>query len=235
MILVLTILSLSRLKVSRDLTRERPDDGESILAFNEIGRGPLFGLIRYVVIQRLKRYRPQGLLMDAGCGPGYLALSVARQFPQLSVLGIDISPETLELAAQNRSAAKLDTQIIFQQADVLQLPVESNSIDFAVSTLSLHHWLFPDKAFSEVNRVLKPGGQLLFFDLRRDMPRLLYYVICFSQRFFAPSPIHRVNGGVGSVLSSLTPSEIEKLPSLSFYSYWKVDKGWGWVYIWGQK
>lgn len=232
---VLVALGVSRLNIPRDISREGVDNHDSILAYDKISQGPLFILIRYMVIRQLKRYHPHGLLVDAGCGPGYLTFSIARIFPKLKILGIDISKDTLELASKNRSARKFDSRVNFEEADVVNLPVDSNSIDFAVSTLSLHHWPQPDKALLEIHRVLKPEGQMLLFDLRRDTPRLLFYAVRFNQRFFAPSPIRHLNGGVGSVWSSLTPGEIESLPSLSLFSDWKVQKRWGWVYIWGRK
>jgi ubiquinone/menaquinone biosynthesis C-methylase UbiE len=231
----LAILSWLRLRIPRDLSKEGIDDRESILAYDQVSRWPLFGLIRYLVIKQLKRHRPQGTLLDAGCGPGYLALAIAQKFPQLKVTGIDISKEMLDLAKINLASSKCNLRVKFQQANVQQLPFENDSVDLAVSTLSLHHWSNPAQALQEIYRVLKPGGQLLIFDLRRDTPRILYYSIRCGQRFLAPAPIRRINGGVGSVWSSFTPSEMEKLLTSSPFRNGKIRKGWGWAYILGQK
>lgn len=55
--------------------------------------------------------------------------------------------------------------------DVAGLPLPDGALDWAVSSLSLHHWSDPDRALGEICRVLKPGGQMLLFDLRRDPRR----------------------------------------------------------------
>lgn len=54
-----------------------------------------------------------------------------------------------------------------------QLPFEDDSFDFAVSTLVLCTVDDPTRALSEVHRVLKPGGRLVFLEhVRSDDPKL---------------------------------------------------------------
>lgn len=234
-VIVLAILSWTRLKIPRDTSKEGIDDRDSILAYDRVSHWPLFSIIRYFMIRQLRQYHPGGLLMDAGCGPGYLALAIAQKFPHLQINGIDISQDMLKRALINRRALNLDQRVKFQKADIQQLPFENNAIDFTISTLSLHHWPNPESAIEEIYRTLKPGGQLLIFDLRRDSPRILFYIIGVGQRLLAPAPIRRVNGGLGSIWSSLTPLELDTLLSRSSFKDWKVLGRWGWVYVWGRK
>ena len=74
--------------------------------------------------------------------------------------------------------------------------------DTVVSTLSLHHWPDPKQALEEIHRVLKPGGQFLIFDLRRDARRFVYWLLRFAKIFVVPAAIRRVNEPVGSALAS---------------------------------
>ncbi len=235
LMIVLSISSVGRLTVPRDIGQEGTDDRDSILAYDKIGHWPLFTIIRFFVIRQLKCLHPQGIVIDAGCGPGHLALAVAQKFPSLQIEGIDISPEMLERARINRAALNLEQRVKFQVADVLHLPIADRAIDFTISTLSLHHWREPGPYIEEIYRTLKPEGQLLIFDLRRDSPRILFDIVRFCQRFMAPPPIRRVNGGPGSILSSFTPLELEMILSASSFREWKVLKRWGWVYVWGKK
>ncbi len=233
--LILIALSTIRLRIPRDLSREKPDDHDSTMAYDQVSHWPLFSLIRFYMLRQLTRLQPYGMMLDAGCGPGYLALSIARRYPEVNISGIDISPEMLNLAAAHRSSSVSQTRVNFHEADVMRLPFSSNSLDFAVSTLSLHHWQDAELSLLEIYRVLKPGGQVLIFDLRRDMPLILFLLVSLGQHTLAPRPIRRVNGGVGSIWSSFTSAEMKNIIANSAFQRWKVRNGWGWAYIWGKK
>jgi ubiquinone/menaquinone biosynthesis C-methylase UbiE len=231
----LVILALVRRRMPRDLGKEKTDDRESTLAYDHVNRWPLFSLIRFLFVHQLRKLMPRGTLMDAGCGPGYLTIRIAREFSGLKVIGIDVSPEALVLATKHAGRSGAGGSPRFLQADVNCLPLEDNSLDFIVSTLSLHHWPEPGLSLAEMYRVLKPRGQLLIFDLRRDMPWLMFGIIRLGQRYVAPPPIRRTNGGVGSVWSSLTPREMDSLLASSPFREWGVRRGWGWAVMWARK
>lgn len=234
-LLAVGFMSLSRLKIPRDLSQEGLNDYESTLAYDSVSRSPLFSFIRFLTLNQVKKSPPRGILLDAGCGPGYLDLALAEKYPELTILGIDNAPDMLGLATRNLYLTEPAPRVTFLEGDVQSLPVENDSIDFVISTLSLHHWPEPEKAFREIYRILKPGGCLLICDLRRDMPRLLFHLVRFGQNLVAPPPIRRVNGGVGSIWSSYTPTEMESLLSASPFSDYSIEKGWGWAYIRGKK
>ncbi|MFC1971764.1 hypothetical protein ACFLV0_07605 [Chloroflexota bacterium] len=54
------------------------DDATIVQAYDRISQWPQFKLIRRFIINELKRYHPQGTLVDVGCGPGYLLVDMAR-------------------------------------------------------------------------------------------------------------------------------------------------------------
>ncbi|HEX7474353.1 MAG TPA: class I SAM-dependent methyltransferase [Dehalococcoidales bacterium] len=227
--------SLIRIRISRDMSKEHPDDSASILAYDQVSRWLLFDAIRWLIIRRLKSFHLKGLVVDAGCGPGYLVMDLTRRFPELDIVGIDISPEMLKLAEKNCRQQNLNNHVKFEIAAVERLPFETGSVDFVVSSLSLHHWLDPAPALQEIFRVLKPGGQTLIFDLRRDMPYLPFLVFHLGQRFLAPPGIKKTNGAVGSVWASFTPAEMATLLVKSPFQQRKVFVVWGWAWLWGMK
>jgi len=235
LISVLLILSLIRLNIPRNLSKEGLDDHESTLAYDRVSRWFFFDLIRFWVIRQLKRYPLRGKVVDAGCGPGYLTFAVAGKFPLTEITGIDLSQEMLELAIVKSSHTNLNSRVRFLKADVQQMPFQNCSIDFIISTLSLHHWTDPKQALEEFHRVLKPAGRLMIFDLRRDAPHILFYMVYLVQRFLVPTSIHRVNGGIGSFWSSYTPTEIKILLIASSFKHWEICRGWGWLYVHSKK
>ncbi len=88
-------------------------------------------------------------VLDVGCGAGELA--GALQGPGISVIGIDISGESLRVA-QTRGVGW------FVQADMAALPFPENSFEGAAAMTSLEFCREKHKALSEIFRVLKRGG-----------------------------------------------------------------------------
>jgi len=57
-------------------------------------------------------------IVDVGTGSGVIAITLALELENVEVIGVDISPEALEVAKKN--AAQLDAKVKFRQGDFLQ-------------------------------------------------------------------------------------------------------------------
>ncbi len=110
---------------------------------------------------------PSGRLIDIGCGPGAIALKIARHAPKLSVAGADRSAAMIRLAHQALEQLAPPRTAFFLQADGNRLPFADASFDFVLSNSVLHHLAEPDAFFREMARITKPGGAILLRDLRR--------------------------------------------------------------------
>lgn len=112
------------------------------------------------VFERLSliNIKPKNIL-DLGCGNGASSRELKSTFSASKITAVDIAPGMLEEAKKSQSWFKT---IHYQQADIDQLPFENNSFDLLFSNLTIQ-WL-PDLkiTFKELNRVLKPGGLLIF-------------------------------------------------------------------------
>ena len=102
---------------------------------------------------------------DIGCGAGMDLLLAARAVgPEGRAIGVDM---TESMAERARTAARTlgAMQVEVRIGDALDLPIESEAVDFVMSNGVLN--LAPDKqrAFSEVARILRPGGQFLYGDI----------------------------------------------------------------------
>jgi ubiquinone/menaquinone biosynthesis C-methylase UbiE len=96
---------------------------------------------------------PQRVL-DLGTGTGLAAFAAARRFPNVSVVGTDISEEMI---AQARPATppELATRVRFETADAAHLPFESGSFELVVLANMIPF-------FDELERVTAPGGHVVF-------------------------------------------------------------------------
>jgi ubiquinone/menaquinone biosynthesis C-methylase UbiE len=92
-------------------------------------------------------------VLDIGTGTGEGALFLAREFPRARVRGIDISEEMIR-AAQGKVGLDPEGRIAFRVADASHLPYEDESFDL-VAQLNMPAF------FSEIARVLRPGGSVI--------------------------------------------------------------------------
>lgn len=105
------------------------------------------------------------MVVDLGSGAGNDAF-VAREIagPTGKVLGLDMTPAMIEKAREN--ADKLGfNNVEFRLGDIEDMPIGGNQADVVVSNCVLN--LVPDKkkAFSEIYRILKPGGHFSISDV----------------------------------------------------------------------
>jgi len=133
------------------------------------------------------KLQPGETVVDLGSGAGIDALIAARDVgPEGHVIGIDMTPEMLAKARSNATAAGAD-HVEFREGRLEALPVDDGSVDAITSNCVIN--LVPDKSkvFSEIARVLKPGGRLVVSDVMLDgeLPEVITqdvmaYVGCVS-------------------------------------------------------
>jgi ubiquinone/menaquinone biosynthesis C-methylase UbiE len=228
-------LGFSRITLPRRPGFEGIEDPGVAIAYDRISRWPQFRMIRRMIIGKLAGCQPMGTLADIGCGPGYLTTLITRRFRHLHVVGFDTSSEMIRTATLNASSPGISDRVEFREGDVGNLPQPEGTLDFVVSTLSLHHWSDPGLGLTEFHRVLKPGGQVLIFDLRRDSLRFFYWLLRFAQTIVVPVALRRVDEPLGSLQSSYTLDEVKDLFSRSPFNEWRVEGGPGWVFAWAGK
>lgn len=103
-------------------------------------------------------------VLDLGCGTGTLTLMVKRLHPRAEVTGMDGDVEVLTIAKAKAKLAGLP--IAWDHGLANQLPYPDGRFDRVLSSLMLHHLKRDLKrtAFSEVLRVLRPGGEFHIMD-----------------------------------------------------------------------
>lgn len=97
----------------------------------------------------------------------------ARSFAPMikNAVCIDATPAMLQVGKDEADKKHLDN-MIFVKGYAEELPFLDDSFDIVFSRLAFHHFTNVDKAFSEMVRVLKPGGKLVLIDMEATQEEL---------------------------------------------------------------
>jgi len=118
----------------------------------------------------LRTLEPGERIVDAGSGAGFDSFVAARQVGVNGyVVGVDMTPEMLDKSRATAEALGLEN-VEFRKGLLEAMPVDDGWADAVMSNGVIN--LCPDKraAFSEIRRVLRPGGYLQFADIVNGKP-----------------------------------------------------------------
>src|SRR4029079_8470556 len=96
-----------------------------------------------------------GPWLDLSCGPGAFARALAAAAPGALIVGLDISPAMLDVAAQRTSGY---SNVVLVRGDAHALPFADAAFAGVNNAGALHAYDDPELVFREVRRVLAPGG-----------------------------------------------------------------------------
>lgn len=102
---------------------------------------------------------------DVGCGDGIIDLGVALKAKPRSMVGFDILPTDpdwlLQRAKEEGVAEELPHELEFRTCEPRSLPAGDASFDFVFTWSAFEHIEDPVAVFSEIRRILRPGGILM--------------------------------------------------------------------------
>jgi SAM-dependent methyltransferase len=109
-------------------------------------------------------------VVDAGSGGGFDCFIAASQTgPEGRVVGVDMLPEMLDKARGTASAMGLE-QVEFREGLLEGMPVEDGWADVVISNGVINLCADKRAVFSEIWRVLRPGGRVQFGDIANGKP-----------------------------------------------------------------
>ena len=98
-------------------------------------------------------------ILEIAAGTGVVTRALAVALPEsVSIIATDLNQAMLDQA----SAAGTERAVEWRQADAMQLPFPDETFDAVICQFGVMFFTDRSKAFSEVRRVLKPGGGFIF-------------------------------------------------------------------------
>jgi ubiquinone/menaquinone biosynthesis C-methylase UbiE len=112
------------------------------------------------------------MLLDFACGNGENGIFASQSGAE--TIGIDISPEGVENANKNARELGVENRCKFEVMDGENMTFPDNTFDLSVEYGALHH-VDMDKAMFELQRVLKPGGEMICVEALKHNPLIHWY------------------------------------------------------------
>lgn len=132
-----------------------------------------------------------GSILDVGCGGGRNAGELLKKYARASVTAVDYSPLSVEKTIEYNRENVDSGRCTVLQADVSQLPFPDASFDLATAFETIYFWPGLAHCFSEIARVLRPGGTFLIVNEADglDPSSLKYEKIIDGMKIYAPDEI----------------------------------------------
>ena len=123
----------------------------------------LFEPVHRAVCDRLVSVAPPpDTVVDVGCGTGRLLAAVRVRLPSANLVGIDPAEGMI---AQARTRFARDPRVTLHVASARSMPLDDESVDAVLTTMSFHHWNDQAASIREVARVLRGDGRLIVADI----------------------------------------------------------------------
>ncbi len=145
-------------RAGKDVEQLTIDDLAPVDAFHTRGRAST------VELANLHRPKPAHEVLDVGCGLGGSARFLADRFG-CHVTGIDLTDQYIRAARQLTEWTGMDDRVRFVQGSAVELPFEDGSWNIVWTEHAQMNISDKDRFYSEIARVLKPGGALMFHDI----------------------------------------------------------------------
>lgn len=101
-------------------------------------------------------------LCDIGAGTGIFSFAAA-EISRNPIFALDISDEMIRILGKRKAERKIENLII-KKVEYSDLPIDSESCDFALMITVLHELEEPNIMMQEIKRVLKKGGKLFVIE-----------------------------------------------------------------------
>ena len=189
----------------------------------------ILGVFRNTVAL-LKHFPSNATVVDIGCGGGLFLLHLNQHYPDMHMLGLDISNEAITIAAHELYCWKQNNEHIninFQLQESTQLTLAENSVDIILMTLVCHH--IEDDAlivfFKDAYKATRKA--IIINELHRNMIAYWFYKLLSPFMFRNRLITH---DGLISIKRGFTRRELTHLLKRANIKHYKIK--WRFPFQW---
>lgn len=173
-----------------------------------------FGLIRSWR-RRAAQYLPLGageVGLDLGTGTAELAIALAYSaHSEGHILGIDITPEMLEMARTKLQRRGLQNRIELRVGDAEHLELPDNSVDSCCSAFLVRNLVDIQQGFREMLRVVRPGGRIVCLEVSHPPGKIFGKL--FHYYFYKCAPLVGIMLGQKFEAYDYLPDSLKTFPT----------------------
>ena len=186
-----------------------------------------FGLDRYWRA-RAARYLALGtgqLGLDLGTGTADLAIAVIRRSgPGTRVIGMDITPEMLEVARKKLTRLGLQDRIELRIGDAEYIDLPDNSVDGCCSAFTVRNLGDIGQGFREMLRVVRPGGRVVCLEISHPPGKMFGWL--FHLYFYRLAPLFGTIIGKAFEEYNYLPNSLTTFPDAPALKTIMEKAGW---------
>lgn len=161
---------------SRDKTEQVREMFDAIApAYDFMNRAMTFGIDKLWRRKAVKLLAssPHDDILDVATGTGDLAIRLARSLDPVTVVGVDLSEEMVEIGRRKVTAEGLDDTVTLGLGDCLLLPFPDSSFDAVTCAYGVRNFADIEAGYREMHRVLRPGGSVVILELSTPRSKLV--------------------------------------------------------------
>ena len=163
--------------------------------------------------------------LDLGAGTADLSIAVVRNSgPGTRMIGMDITPEMLELGRIKVARLELQDQIDLRVGDAEQIDLPDNSVDGCCSAFMMRNLSDIRQGFREMLRVVRPGGRVVCLEISHPPGRIFGSLFHFY--FYKLAPLFGTIIGKAFEEYNYLPQSLTNFPDAPTLKAIMEDVGW---------
>ncbi|GHO76327.1 demethylmenaquinone methyltransferase [Ktedonobacter sp. SOSP1-85] len=163
--------------------------------------------------------------LDLGAGTADLSISVIRNSgPGTHMIGMDITPEMLEVGEKKLRRMGLQDRIELRVGDAENIDLPDNSVDGCCSAFTVRNLTNIGRGFSEMLRVVRPGGRVVCLEISHPPGKI--FGTLFYLYFYKLAPLFGTILGKAFEEYNYLPNSLTTFPKAPRVKEIMEEAGW---------